>query len=535
MKEAIVATPDDERREAPRHPHTSRSWPYVLVGLGVLGAGVAAWRPVPAGVWHDDGVYLLMAEALANGEGLVYDGVVGSPPAVKFPPLYPGLLAVLWLGLGGIGPVTLVATFLNIAFLAGAAALFAKALHEATGLSARMSGGAALLGFISSDVLRTAMVPLSESFFLLLVMASLALWPRAVPGRARGARIGMAILLVAAVATRGAGLAVVGAVALALFLRSGARSAAIVTGPAIAVAAGWGRWAAARSAEIPEGMRDLLGAYGTWLLDQTLAAPVAFLSAVPSHALGVTERVAAIFLPGLSGWPLLAVFVPFALIALVGIRALIDRFPPLGWLVPAYIGMLLLWPYLDRRLVAPIHPVIVAAVAVGAAHLLDRLRAKRARALVIGLTAMWAASYSIVTAARIADGWPTAPYRLRADRLAAAVEALGRAATDESVVGAPEYWAALHLHGGWTVAPSVRFDPRSVDPAEPMWGTPEEQIALWRAVGIDHLLLEQGGVLHGAALDRLEAECPGTVLVLARMPPLLVVRLVWDSTCEGGS
>jgi hypothetical protein len=535
LKGAIVGTPDAEGREGLRTPDISRYWPYVLVGLGVLGAGVAAWRPVPAGVWHDDGVYLLTAKALATGEGLVYDGVVGSPPAVKFPPLYPGLLAILWLGLGGIGPVTLVATCLNLGFLAGAAALFAKALHEATGLSARVSGGAALLGFISADVLRTAMVPLSEPLFLLLVMASLALWPRAGPGSARGARIGMAILLVATVATRGAGLAVVGALALALLLRSGAVSAAVVTGPAIAVAAGWGRWAAARSAEIPEGMRDLLGSYGTWFLDQTLSAPVAFLSGLPSHTLGVLERVAAIFLPGLTGWPLLAAFVPFVFVALVGIRDLIDRFPPVGWLVPAYVGMLLLWPYLDRRLVAPIHPVIVAAVIVGAAHLLDRLRAKRARALVIGLTAMWVASYSIVTAARIADGWPTAPYRLRADRLAASVEALGRAATDNSVVGAPEYWAGLHLHGGWTVAPSVRFDPRSVDPAAPVWGTPEEQISLWRAVGIDHLLLEQGGVLQGAALDRLEAECAGTVLVLARMPPLLVVRLVWDSTCEGGS
>ena len=140
---------------------------------------------------------------------------------------------------------------------------------------------------------------------------------------------------------------------------------------------------------------------------------------------------------------------------------------------------------------------------------------------------------SFVTAGRIAEGWPTEAYRLRADRLAASVEALSRTAPPEAIVGAPEFWAALHLHGGWTVAPSVRFDPRNVDPETPMWGTPEEQLALWRESRIDHLLLEQNGVLHGDALDRLEAECPGSVFVLARMPSSLLVRLDWASSCEG--
>lgn len=66
-----------------------------------------------------------------------------------------------------------------------------------------------------------------------------------------------------------------------------------------------------------------------------------------------------------------------------------------------------------------------------------------------------------------------------------------------------------------------------------MWGTPEAQERLWRAAGIDHLLLEQGGLLHGAGLDRLEARCPGMVRILARTPPMLVVRLEWDAPCAG--
>ena len=40
----------------------SRALPYVLLGLGLFGVGLAAWRPIPAGVWHDDGVYMLVGK-----------------------------------------------------------------------------------------------------------------------------------------------------------------------------------------------------------------------------------------------------------------------------------------------------------------------------------------------------------------------------------------------------------------------------------------------------------------------------------------
>ena len=45
---------------------------------------------------------------------------------------------------------------------------------------------------------------------------------------------------------------------------------------------------------------------------------------------------------------------------------------------------------------------------------------------------------------------------------------------------------------------------------------------------MDHVLLEQGGAIHGAALDLLEAAAPGTCRILARMPPQMLVGLDWD-------
>lgn len=511
----------------------SKSWPFLLLGLAILGVGVAAWRPVPAGVWHDDGVYMLVGKALAGGHGLTYQGVVGTPPAAKFPPLYPGLVALLWTVFRGIGAVTLAATLLNLAFLATAGALFAKTLHEGTGLSMRMSLAAAGLGFVSTDLLRTALVPLSESLFVLLLMGTLALWQRARDDDGARARALLGALLVATVATRTAGVAVAVSFAAAFLLARKRRAAALVTGPAFVTVVLWSAWSNAKAAEIAEGARDLLGPYGNWLADQAVSSPGAFLSALPPHAVGVFERIAAIFLPGLAGWPLGAAAFPLALVAIVGVLQLLRRFPPLGWFLLTYLGMLLVWPYLDRRLVAPLHPVIVAAVALGASHVLGRIRWKPAQAMLIGAAVLWVGAYTAVTAGRIANGWPAAPYRLRAERLATSVEALTRTAPPDAVIGAPEFWAALHLHGGWTVTPSVRFDPRSVDPDAPLWGTPEEQISLWRSAHVDVLLLEQAGMLHSAALDELEARCPGSVQILAQMPSTMVVQISpWDSTCS---
>ena len=161
-----------------------------------------------------------------------------------------------------------------------------------------------------------------------------------------------------------------------------------------------------------------------------MAAPVAFLTGLPAHAEGVFERIAWLFLPGLTGWLLLLAALPLGAIAAFGIWRMLVRFPPLGWMTLGYLGMLMLWPYLDRRLVAPLYPALVASVALGASEIVGQTKRPGFAKAVIIAASVWVAGYSAVTAYRIADGWPTAPYRLRSDRLAAAVEALSSVSDD---------------------------------------------------------------------------------------------------------
>ncbi|MGB1779427.1 MAG: hypothetical protein ACPHQP_07720, partial [Longimicrobiales bacterium] len=62
----------------------------------------------------------------------------------------------------------------NVGFLAAAGALFGRLLHRTAGLPLGLSLAAAATGFVSTDVMRTALIPLSEPLFLLLLALTLS-------------------------------------------------------------------------------------------------------------------------------------------------------------------------------------------------------------------------------------------------------------------------------------------------------------------------------------------------------------------------
>jgi hypothetical protein len=483
-------------------------------------------------VWHDDGVYLLIARALSEGHGFRYLGVVGEPPAVKFPPVYPGVLALLWWVFGSLRAVTIAAVLLNLSFVATAGVALAWALHRTASVPRWIAVALTAVAFFSADVWRPALVTLSESLFLAFAYGALALWPEGSGQEHRTRRtVGLAVVLAAAVLTRSAGIAVALGFGGALFVRRGWRMGVGVVLPALVAAVLWGGTAASGAAAIPEGMRDVLGPYMGWLFHQLFTAPGAFVAVLPAQALTLLGRVASLLVPGVYGVWLWVTALPLALLGLVGLRSLGTRLPPIPWVVATYGAMLLLWPFIDRRLVMPLHPLMVVCVGMGIMELAARRPHRALRRSLWTVAFAWVAMSAAVTASRAARGWAVEGYQLRAGRLAAAVEALNRTAPADAVVGAPEFWAALHLHGGWSVVPSARFTPRPEDPGTPVWGTPDQQLALWWGAGVDHLLLEQGGQIHGEALNRLESACPGDVQILARLAPQMLVRIDWGEDC----
>ena len=244
---------------------------------------------------------MLIGRALAHGQGLHYVGVPGDPPAVKFPPGYPSVLALLWLVLGSVGPVTLAAELLNLALPGrGGGPPGLGPVPRGPGSSGRTSMGIAALAFVSADVWRWALVPLSEPLFMLLCAGALATWKAAsAPDNRRGAAASRRSWSWRCSRARRASRSWRASRSPCCGRGGGARPWPSPRRPSWRRLA-WGQWAAARAAEVPEGMRDVLGPYGGWLTGQILAAPATFVAKLPAHADEAGSWVFSLLLPGLT-------------------------------------------------------------------------------------------------------------------------------------------------------------------------------------------------------------------------------------------
>jgi hypothetical protein len=76
---------------------TSKDW-YLALLLVMLTTLLGSWHMVAgvSGVFHDDGIYLSTAKALAEGRGYRLINLPETPAQTKYPPLYPALLAIIW-------------------------------------------------------------------------------------------------------------------------------------------------------------------------------------------------------------------------------------------------------------------------------------------------------------------------------------------------------------------------------------------------------------------------------------------------------
>jgi hypothetical protein len=80
-----------------------KDWPkllpvaiLVLVLTGSCLLYLASLTPDRFGFFHDDGVYAIMAKALASGQGYRIISLPDEPPQTKYPPFYPFLLSLIW-------------------------------------------------------------------------------------------------------------------------------------------------------------------------------------------------------------------------------------------------------------------------------------------------------------------------------------------------------------------------------------------------------------------------------------------------------
>jgi hypothetical protein len=523
--------------EEPSSRPLDRWGPWALA-LAALAVGFILWEGFPPGIWHDDGVYVMLGRALAQGEGLRYVGVVGEPLAPKFPPLYPLFLAGLWSLNPNFPDNTLLLGGANLVVLALAAALFAGFARKVLGLSARAALAAAALAWLSPELWRVALVPLSEPLFLVTLILAFGVAARL--EERPGLPWTVLFLLVAggAVYTRtlGAALLLAGALALLLRRRPGLGATTLLGGGALLLP--WLLWSTRAAETIPGPLRDILGPYGSWWIREVVRAPLAYGGYLLANARQLAVEGLSLFLPGVTG-PLLWLGLLLLPLLLLGFREMARRTLVLPLGLGISVGVLLLWPFQAIRLLVPFQPFLFLALLLGlravAGESEGRETVERRRRFsslagrVVGIA--WVVTFVALAGYRLATGWPGKAYHIRSEDLVQAVRAVNEKTPPDAVVGAPELWPGIHLFTGRSVAPSARFLPLAEEGGS--WGTPRAQYELWHAAGVTHLLVELGGRVHGDALDRMEAECgPGTVQVLNMVEGQFLVRLGWDEACR---
>jgi hypothetical protein len=501
-----------------------------LLAAILAGHALLAWQLRSRGIFTfgDDAAYLLLGRAL---RAFSYREMqfVGEPIAARFPPGYPGLLAILGSLFGERLDVIAVAGIVLSA--SGIWALFDVVRRR---WSTETALAAAALVAINPALSSYAAVPASETMFTTLVLWSL--WAadrmdatRGSAGSGRG-NAALAIALgIGAALTRSAGLTL----PLALFAhwvwRRRWRAAVVAGALTTLFVGGWLAWTTVaprrdvRLSYIDDAVRP---AGGEESFARTLANRLA--ANVPAYAGQVSLSQLPVPITGRTiadnvGWVVL-----LGGLFLVGALSAWRRWHAALTYVLAYCALLAVWPYLLDRFLTPMMPFALTFIVIGAAALGERLW--RRDVAVVAVTGLLAAF------ALLADA-----------RLVAAADACDRSRVDCAPAISLDFVEAARRAGSMTPE-NARF-------VAPKGGTlfyhGQRQAVFWeevvrqdtasfvpflRATGVTHILATPVYADYRTLLGLVAHSCSQFELVhsVSRYTFLLAFRGP-DATAEGGA
>jgi hypothetical protein len=200
-----------------------------------------AWkyRDMPhIGHFHDDSVYLTTARALAEGSGYRILSLPGEPHQIKFPPLYPAYLSLVWRAYPSF-PANLSLMTMLTWLLLPAMLTALMSLYRGMGFGLVKSACLAAIVALSPYTVLLAQSVMSEIMATLLVVCSLSAAARRTPRSA----VVAGILAGAAFLTRSATLALLPALVLYYLLNRQKRAALWFVVSMLPFAVAWQVWA----------------------------------------------------------------------------------------------------------------------------------------------------------------------------------------------------------------------------------------------------------------------------------------------------
>jgi hypothetical protein len=336
------------------------------VFLAALVVGVAVWaaNPYPVGVFHDDGVYVILGKSLATGQGYRFLHLPGAPAATHYPPAYPMLLAILW-KIAPQFPQNIQAFLLaNAVLLAITAVGVDRFAHGVLRWPRFAACGAAVVATLSTPLIMLSSLVLSEPMFAALLFPALIAAERAADGNASTTRIvavSIALGALALVRTHAFALAIafVGVLAWRRQWRAAILSGAV----AGATVAPWQLWLAAHAGAASGSLAGSYGPYSAWLANGAMTGGLAFV--VRTMVLNGREVLALIAdHVSLADGALVRTGAASLTIAVMFIGAwrTARRAPVLVAFAVVYGLVLLAWPFTPWRFVYAIWPIAILFV-----------------------------------------------------------------------------------------------------------------------------------------------------------------------------
>ena len=435
-------------------------WEIVLLVIGAvaLAFGVATLDGYPVGAAVDDAMYLILAKALATGEGYRSLNLPGAPPNTHFPPGYPAVLSLLW-RLSPAFPANVVwFKALNIACFVAIAvgtARFAMSLKLGRGWSVT----AGVLAAISVPVLVLVALMLSEPLFLALLVFLLPALERfvtdAAPGRGGVARpllLGVAIGLCTLV--RSHGIVLIPAMLLALGVQRRWRDALCVAGAAMLCILPWQLWSARHGGTLPAPLLGGYDSYTAWwirgLREMGWAmVPRTLGKTIPEGA----EIFAALFSPLRGALAHGVTMAALVALAVAGVAASWRRIPVTLLFLGGYLTIVAIWPFQPGRFIWGVWPLLLLLLLLGAHAAVSRPAwARPLRAVVLACAAWVAVGYAAYEVRAVKGRWWSAIPRNAAPHIAFAVE-WAQARTAPGDIIATEDEGPVYLYAGRRTVP----------------------------------------------------------------------------------
>ena len=352
----------------------SRLRPDWIAAAVVLIVAALQIDPLPVGVMRDDAMYVVLAKSLATGHGYRWINLPGAPVATHFPPGYPALLALIWWLVPAFPANVFAFKALNALLTAVVTLGTARLAMTRFAMSRWAAAVVGIAAGLSVPMISLGIRVMSEPLFLAMAIATLFVAERVVDGDDRWQAAALAGALAGtATLVRSFGIALVGAVVLALLLRRRVRAAAIALASSMVFVLPWQLFVSAHQGVVPQPMRGNYESYTAWFTAALReGGPPLLARTMANNARGVGNVLAGTF-----GWAVphrvwALVLVVTLVLLIAGSRVLWTHARVTALFLGAYSAILLAWPYFGARYIWGAWPLVILTVALGVREVYTR-------------------------------------------------------------------------------------------------------------------------------------------------------------------